>query len=351
MLTRVGYGWGLGLLIASICIGAAAAAEPSYDRYKSWFVACDNGLSCEARGFEEGTNENPDLRFTRPAGPAAEAAVVISVPSEVARSDLRIDEKPLNLPSPAWTVERQDGFTVFSTQNAQALARFVAGARNAAKLQVGEATVIPLDGMAAALLRMDERQGRLGGVTALIRKGRAPASEVPPPPPLPGVPEFKPAPPLAEGQAHALVERARQAEAERLKSEDCQDDTPQDIDFTAAYPLDDRNALVILSCAMGAYQGWSLVSIVPRAEDGSPTPFRPSFPIRQEIPTDSLTEPYFDPKTGILMTSAKGRGLADCGMTAEWIWNGQEFQLTSASYQANCGGSEPGDWPVVFRSK
>ncbi|GCE88410.1 hypothetical protein MSKU15_0011 [Komagataeibacter diospyri] len=36
-----------------LLVGTARAAEPSYDSYGNWFVACDNRLSCEARGFAD----------------------------------------------------------------------------------------------------------------------------------------------------------------------------------------------------------------------------------------------------------------------------------------------------------
>lgn len=68
-----------------IMSGAVQAAAPSYDAYGSWLVACDNALTCEAKGFLLGddvtsimsdkepetapVNGAVDLRFIRGAGP------------------------------------------------------------------------------------------------------------------------------------------------------------------------------------------------------------------------------------------------------------------------------------------
>ena len=64
-----------------------------------------------------------------------------------------------------------------------------------------------------------------------------------------------------------------------------------------------------------------------------------------------MVDPDFDPATGTLSTVSKGRGLADCGSSEAWVWNRQAFQLKSLSYQDQCGGTEPGDWPTLFRTR
>ena len=345
-------------LAAALALGwagaaAAAAAEPSYDTYGSWLIACDNGLTCEAKGFEDGVAERPDLRLSRAAGPDAATTVTLTVPFTAERDAVRVDGRPLSLAAPAWTVKQEDGLTTFAADQPAAVADMLSRIRDAATLQVGteEEGVVPLAGMMAALLRMDERQGRLDGVTALVPRGTAPAAQVPAAPPLPAVPRFRPATALSEAQGNALIRRAKLASAARFKAEECEENDAQEADATGAFALDERNALVILPCGMGAYQGWSLVSIVPRTANGAPVPFRPVLPFRGNTPENSLTEPYFDPDTGILVFSAKGRGLADCGITAEWSWDGRQFQLRGAAFQDACGGSQPGDWPTLYRSR
>jgi hypothetical protein len=328
---------------------ATGQATPSYDSYKSWFTACDNVLTCEAKGFEAGTSDYPDLRFTRDGGPAANTEVVLSAPFSAGATDLQVDGKPLPLDAAAWKIERRDDFSTFSTDQPAAVDALIAQLRNARRLQLGAHASIPLDGLVAALLRMDDRQGRVGGVTALIRKGPAPATKVPAPPPLPIVPIRSATSSLSPGEDERLIARVKATRAALIKNQQCQaDDELQD---TAAYALDARSALVFIPCALGAYQGSSLVFVIPRGS-GTAAPFNGALPFgKADDGTFQLTEPDFDPKTGSISTFGKGRGLADCGLSARWIWNGNRFQLSEAAFQGACGGSSPGDWPTLYRSK
>jgi hypothetical protein len=52
----------------------------------------------------------------------------------------------------------------------------------------------------------------------------------------------------------------------------------------------------------------------------------------------------------MLGDTAKGRAMADCGMSANWIWDGTAFRLADMALQQSCGGIEASDWPVLFRS-
>lgn len=340
------------IVMALPTIGWAADTAPSYDSYKSWFVACDNGLTCQARGFkDDGSAEGPDLTFTRDAGPDAETLVTLKIPFAAQPSELKVDGGPLNLKPDAWLVQKEDTFTTLSLRG-EAVADLVSQLRDANELQTSNPeAVIPLEGFVAALLRMDDRQGRIGGVTALIRKGKAPASAVPQAPDLPTAPVYKPAAPLKAGEDAKLIARAQADLASTLTSEECNTEMTSDVSRSEAFALDDTKAVAILACSMGAYQGSSLVAIVPRAEGKPAQLVRPEMPIADESDTAAFTDPAFDTKTGMLMMGARGRGLGDCGVSVDWTWDGEQFRLTTASYQMACGGSEPGDWPTIYRSR
>ena len=120
------------------------------------------------------------------------------------------------------------------------------------------------------------------------------------------------------------------------------------------HPLDATKAIAIRACELFAYQGSSVVYVLPRNGTGPAQPVVLPLP---GLPKDGgdpagpeMTDPSFDPATGRLSTSAKGRGLADCGMSAVWIWSEAAFHLISLSFQDQCGGSAPGDWPTLFRT-
>lgn len=52
---------------------------------------------------------------------------------------------------------------------------------------------------------------------------------------------------------------------------------------------------------------------------------------------------------GVTLNSlAKGRGLGDCGTSADWVWDGQTFKLISYRELDVCSGVTIDDWPVLF---
>ncbi|ABB12583.1 DUF1176 domain-containing protein [Burkholderia lata] len=345
-------------LFAGIAVPLVAKATPpqetsaaSYDTYKSWWVACDNGLTCEAKGFASGGEASADLRFIRAAGPdgSLEARLQVVTHASIDLDDLRVDGKPLRLDASAWSVnlDSTNDIATLSTKRPAAVAAFVSRLRNGARLEVGSDTnaYVPLDGLAAALLRIDDRQGRIGGVSALIRKGLAPASQVTPAPSLPVVPARKIAAQLSDQEEARLIARTKRIQ----DASSCEENASAHLE-EAAYALDSRNALVFLPCIAGAYQGSSDVFIAPRTGGGAPQPIKLGGPVGG-VMDPSLVEPHFDPATGTLSTFAKGRGLADCGFQAEWIWDGRAFQISAASQQETCGGTAPGDWPTLYRSR
>ncbi|RUM19358.1 DUF1176 domain-containing protein [Rhizobium vallis] len=340
------------LLAGTVLCGPASAAEPSYDKYKSWLAVCDNGLKCEAKGFEDGTISSPDMRFIRAPGPDAATEVTISVPFPVGLGDFYADGEPLHLGS-SWTLSRDEDLTTISTSDPAAVREFLSDLRNDAKIEVGDdKAVIPLDGMVAALLHMDDRQGRVGGVTALIKAGNASASKVPAAPALPVVHRRKIEISLSDAEGQRLIARVMGAGKALFESEGCQADAANEGLNAEVFPLDADHALVLIPCIMGAYQGSSLAFIQPMKGDGVPIPFRPQLPLgKGEGPTTLFVEPGFDPGTGSLQISGRGRGVGDCGLSAEWVWDDAKFKLADASFQSSCGGSQAVDWPTLFRTR
>lgn len=344
---------GSALMLAAIPAsswGAPAAPVQSYDEYRSWLVACDNGLSCIAKGFDDGSSR-AELTIEREAGPNGAATATIATESAFTARDLAIDGKPLALDMSAWTLTTEDGDgSTLTTDDPAAIRALVARLRVGAMLSAGGAE-IPLDGITAALLRMDDRQGRVGGVTALIRPGPRPAGDVPAPPAIPRIARRPIAARLSAGEADRLIARVRTEQAALFEKEGCQEMPGA---MTAeANALNDMQAIVFVPCIMGAYQGSSLAFIVPRGKGASrqlilPTPYLGAD--AESANLSYFTEAWFDAEGGTISTAAKGRGLADCGTSASWIWDGAAFRLTSLDLQRNCGGRYPGDWPSLFRS-
>ena len=338
-------------LMPGVCLAATGAVPPvqSYDVYKSWLVACDNTLSCEAKGFNQ-SGDRAEFVVKREAGPTGALDAWIASEAHFGLDQIKIDGAPVSL-GPGWQRKDDDDSTTVSTSRLATVQDLVKRLRNAKTLDLPDGKSVPLDGFAAALLRMDARQGRAGGETALLARGDRPASLVPPAPRLPQVAAHPITAALAKGEAQKLIDSARGAGAKAFSSESC-DDNVEGMD-PAAYALDETRALVLIPCIMGAYQGSYLGFLVQRRDRSAtlldlPAPYQGN-DASQAALTD-LTEADFAPQTGTLAMSAKGRGLADCGFAASWIWSANGFVLSALSMQDACGGLQPGDWPTLFRS-
>ncbi len=334
----------IALLAAALLLSAAAPppAVPVYRQFGRWLVACDNTRACVARGFDEVTRAQLDL--VRPAGDAR-PKLILSADGAFDPAALRLDGKPLPLSAPAWS-KATDGV---STDDPAAVDAFVAAARNAHAITLdppppnGADWSIPLDGFTAALLLVDAVQNRPGTPTALVA-ARGPAAP-PPAPPVPPAPRPTRPPPLTGPEQADLVRRAG-----RLRSpafDPCTVREPPSV-----FALDAANALAIRPCYMAAYQGSSVVAVLPR-NGGPDRPLKLPLPGVPGHATDGpdMVDPDFDPATGTLSTASKGRGLADCGSSESWVWSDGAFRLKALGYQEQCGGTAPGDWPTLFRTR
>jgi len=339
------------ILALSAATGSATAAPvQSYDDYRSWLVACDNTLSCVAKGFGEGAIR-AELKIEREGG--ANGALIATMASEAAFApgDIMVDGKPLRLDMSVWERSTEDpDATILTTDDLPAIQALVARLRAANMLKLGGAEV-PLDGFSAAMLRMDDRQGRVDGTTALIRRGAKPVGAVPAPPTVPTIAARPVTVILSAGETDTLIARVRTEQRAVFEKEECEEQPGAMA--AEAFALDARQALAFIPCIMGAYQGSSLAFIVPR--DGKPArQLILSAPYLGASAEDArvawFTEAGFDADSGTLSTAARGRGMADCGMSASWNWDGTAFHLSSMSLQQNCGGLYPGDWPTLFRS-
>lgn len=97
-----------------------------------------------------------DLRFIRAAGPGGLIQARLTAGFAFSLTDLRVDGRPLLLDRSAWTLTTQDGTSTLSAKRPEVVAAFVAQLRDGATLQVGDGSV-PLNGLSAALLHMDDR--------------------------------------------------------------------------------------------------------------------------------------------------------------------------------------------------
>jgi hypothetical protein len=322
-------------------MGAARAAPAAAGdgSFKDWTVICDNLRNCEADGFAADDVEKPALlTLTRSGAAGAPAVVTIQLLADV---DDAKPGKPLVLAvdgRPVLTVRAGEGGSA-KLADAQ-VGPLLGAARNGTVLSIrvedNEVGVVSLAGMVAALRYVDDQQKRVGTVTAMVAKGAAPLSAVPPQPALPVV---RRAPAVAQTGLPAKPPAGVKALMDKAEC-----DTDQQ---TGAEPevhrLSADKVLWQLPCWSGAYNYSSLFVIVDNKGGGARIA-----PLEGADDGVAVNAGY-DPKTRMLSAYNKGRGVGDCGESSEWAWTGQNFAVTHQASMPACHGQA--DWPTAFQAK
>ena len=350
---------GLGTL-SGFAAQAAAPAVPAYREFKDWIAACDNVRRCEARLAPAAGDTLPmRLLVAREAGPAGAVDLELAGEKPLTPDAVKLGGVALTgadrpaWPGSAWTTDGEGSYRL-QGEPALKLVRRLEQSRQLAVQQPDGPLQLSLDGLAAALLFIDDVQGRVGTVTALHQPGTGPASQVPTAPALPVVQAAAAPPPLADAQAFAATVRARNAALVARKCDALR--SPADGAVSdGAMPLTGADALVLLQCWSGAYQSAALVLRVPRsAPQQARAVLLPDVPGGLPAGKDDdpgvVTEAFYDPATATLSSFAKGRGIGDCGIARSWVFDGTAFQPASRDEQRRCAGS-PGDWPALYRTR
>lgn len=324
------------VLLASASLVIAPVPKPA--SFSSWAVACDNVRHCEALALppEDGSQSEWTLYVSRKSAPSAVPRVAASPSfgewdSEARAVRLVIDDRPT-----------QFGFDAEgeAVGDSASLLRAIAAARVVTIMDLTGKHLgsLPVEGASAALRWLDDRQKRAGTVTAIIARGDQPVSSVPAPPPLRRITQ----PPVSSKPPRQLSD----ADAKSvLKSTNfCNDELFEDV---RAYRLDAGHTVGIVPCMRHAYQISYAVVIIDEAGKWRPAP------IEQPEPPGEYTEDYdaylltaanYAEDARLLGMAAKGRGLADCGSSASWAWDGKMFRLASYHALDECRGAPPGTW-------
>ncbi len=336
------------LLACALGLALPAAAQGTLHEFKSWEIGCDNTLRCEAQGYHEGNDPPAALRVLRDGGPRTPVRLIVAFgtsgnDSPVPRPDLpvglRAGTLALSLPPP--------GTDPFTEVRAADVPRLLPWLLRGDALQIASGSQswkVSLAGASAALLKMDELQGRVDTAGALVRKGPRPE-----PPPAPALPVVAPArvatPPRAGDDALAALIRP----AVTVDAETC----PLMHEGRAAATvtrLSPSRVLVIWDCWRGAYQGGHAAWV---AEDRPP--YAPERVVFQAPGPDAADEPANlafaadgrVPGRLEMESYSKSRGIGDCASERRWAWDGRRFALVSAT-QSPCRDFEFGGLPITL---
>jgi len=345
------------VLALALITAAAASAKPVANVFdhKDWIGVCDNTTRCTAMALApDDADSRAYLALVRDGDPAAQPTLKIAL-----YADANIPSGPVHLHAPGFDADVPgrwaDGEIIAQSKDPALIAGLARlGASEAKTLQLSiakQSVTLSLSGAAAALTWMDDRQGRLGSVTALTRKGPRPLSEMPPAPPLP---VFVAAPKGSAAEVKpAVFPRALLA---RPELKDCDKPQLEDADARAAWRLGPDLMLWSVPCTLGAYNLASVFLL----SDGRGGAIRPA-PIPALATPDSgepgANPPYmlinadFDPKTMILNAFEKARGVGDCGNLDRFLWDGRAFQPLEIDVMPECRGVTPEAWPALYRGR
>ena len=339
----------------AVSVGAPATPEASpaagppvtseTKTFRDWFAVCDNGNDCMAFGpaAEDGTGW---VRVHMPPGPSARPDVRAGFwPQEgdIGAAAIRVAVDGRNLPTIPY--QKDDEEVVLADPEA-AVAVLVAGRAMTLTMQA-ERQAMNLNGVSAALLWIDERQGRLNTVTALVRKGDQPASVVPQPPALPLVVAAPAMSQTGFGDVGQKLPASIEATAE---ARECRAETahsPAIQKEVQSARLGDATELWGVPCFAGAYNFGTRYFLTG---PGGSKPRALSLDSVADV-EDTLINAGYSAETRTLTQFAKGRGIGDCGVASTWTWTGRDFVLTEESAMTRCWGVGADRWPSTWRSR
>ena len=329
------------LLALPLALAASAAAQPPpllgappvERELQDWLLACDNVRVCRAQV----TGMDGSLMIRRDPGPTGVVQIVLDGqepsdgPSIPALESIRLEG---GAAPGGWRIDPEGESAKLEGAAALAFVRAAARARTLSYRAGGaETRTVSLAGLTAALLAMDEAQGRVGTVTAAIRPGPRPAATVPPAQPVPVLWVPRPSTASVPRNFAAAVRRAHGA---ALRRADCEDGHGEQ---DSAVALNRTEVLVFLGCRL---YNTSFGTLPFRARRGDPRRARvvllPRPPGSEGDYSADHSNLEWDPQTAIL-SSGSHSCAGSCGSRSEWTFDGRAFLATGhLTYQ--WGGAE-----------
>jgi hypothetical protein len=355
-----------------LAVPAGAQEQGTYRTFRDWMAACDNTRACRAYALSESSDsDGVALGLDRAAGAEATPELFLHFrDEELVTNDRKVTIRSETGDIATLTVGQglRAEDNIYRITDRQAVAAILAEMRRSKEMRLildpapdrvdAGGIRISLDGASAAFLWIDDRQKRVGTVTALVRPGERPASAVPRPV-VPAAPAGRPA---TGGAAPATLPPATLAAVmaayRRIPGDDCNQDDP-DRDEPSIDRLAPRLLLVGIRCWRGAYNFSRAYYLIDEGPRPNVRPAAFPRPYLQQEPREARTPPVdhilwnadFSTSTGTIAHFSKGRGIGDCGETGEWAWNGRAFQAMSIRLMPTCRGIRAGDWFTLYRTR
>ena len=256
------------------------------------------------------------------------------------RFEVTIDGAPRRLdmaPVSEWA-----GVGAVRGASARDLIRAMAAGREMILAFDQEAGGVSLAGVSAALLWIDERQGRLNTVTALLRQGSRPASVVPAPPELPDI-RIRPATISQYSQEHQPP--FPDSVAARPEIAACREGEPEDARYEPLYAeIGPSTRIWGVQCFLAAYNTGHVLFLTDHFGDK----------VRPLVLSgvDEKVEVFTNVEIGYTITNTvRNRGLGDCGVIQTWRLGVRSFELALEKRMDDCWGMPPELWPTLWRTQ
>jgi Protein of unknown function (DUF1176) len=327
--------------MAMILLAGVARAEGPGELavFGDWTIGCDNTRACTAVSLQSDEVGDGNLQIVIERGPKETDPPLVSFRLGGDSSALAATATGLIVEGRLVSMSMQstDGIVRF-TKPETAGYSFIVLTAKLGDIALAGSNGAPIDsaslkGLGAAISHMDREQKRADGPTAIaLRRNGGP---LPPPPPHAHVIRR---PPETTKAPRTLDE----AETERLRlahGPDCR--RPQRRDHLRApvfQRLDDATTLALIDpiCAGGAYNRDQIVLLVD--ETGQARRATLERAMYQDQPQLAVN-PWWDKASRSLGSQASGRGLGDCGLIQEHVWDGKSFRLARQREMSPCRGS------------
>ncbi|CAG73694.1 putative exported protein [Pectobacterium atrosepticum SCRI1043] len=322
----------LSVVIASIpTLAFPTTFSDSTFFHKDWEIVCDNTLTCRAAGYspeEKGMGEDTgtqdvSLLITRHAGqntPITAEVTLAEVDKEIpkgTRLTLAIDGVDKGV-----LTSTEDNLWQLNETQIPAVLQALKGRGKVAFLHDGMVSELSGAGAYAVLLKMDERQGRIGTTDAITKKGNKSSelSAVAAPVIYAAATSQEPSRNLTNAEQAAIQKKLLKT----LKEDDCYDFPPQEervAEPMMITPLNGSMSLLSTLCWRAAYNEGYAYWVIDNAMQTQP---------------QLMTTIGVGYENGEITAVQKGRGLADCMSDSAWVWDGKTFQQSRASITGSC---------------
>lgn len=304
--------------------------------FRDWIAGCDNERNCAAAALAPVAGDagpgHLDIMIEQPLARHLDPVVTIAVPAGLnlaSGAELLIDGAAIALPT-----AEAGRFEVRGTP-ARALvlalrSAHVAAIHDGSGKQLARAS---LAGLTAALLRIDDQQGKVGTPRALARPGTRRSADH-----LPGFSVSLTRP--ARSERPPTVPDAT-ALAKLRAGEAC----TTDINRPAAEPqmvrLDAESTLLIMPwrCGDGAYNHSADIMIVNGFGELRPATFDFDNGVTGDGPGNLLVNAGWLDGERVLESHFLHRAVGDCGRVDRFIWDGKQFRLSEQRVMPECRGS------------